>query len=118
MMAKREALDASAPSRESKQAARDSDEDSDDDSDGGGGQKRKDTERRRQKALDGSSKSAAVRPSRQVWLGAVAKGTEHQCCSTPSMTMSDCQDSRLRASAMCKQVAQVPAAFECCMDQS
>ena len=74
MMAKRQALDdangAAVPSdvpNGREKAARDSDEDSDgDDSDGGGGKREKDTERRRNKALEGSSKTAAVRPSRQV----------------------------------------------------
>ena len=67
MLAKRQAMgDQETPTRAAKRARDvDSDDDDHDDADGGGRGER-DTDQRRRKAKEGGSKTAAVKPSKQV----------------------------------------------------
>jgi len=69
MLAKRQAMgDQEPPARATKRARDiDSDDDDDDDDDAeGGGRGERDTDQRRRKAKEGGSKTAAVKPSKQV----------------------------------------------------
>jgi hypothetical protein len=68
MLAKRQAMGDQTPAAAAakRKRAADSDDEDDDSDGGGGGRQRSEAENRRAKAREGGSKTAAVKPSKQV----------------------------------------------------
>lgn len=71
MLAKRQAMGDQEPSAAAGKRKRDADSDDDDDDSDGGGRRERDTDQRRRKAKEGGSKTAAVKPSKQVFIAVV-----------------------------------------------